>query len=181
MNLQLQRLWWQGVRSVGVPGMVAIGLLLPALAIGILIPGFHQRSDELRATLVQRANEIAQQGKTVRRPMTSGERIGEFVAAFPPLAQSSADLQQVFEAASKHGLALPRGDYQLKVEPNTPLASLTATFPVRNEYGVLKTFTADVLSTLPHVSMDELRMTRSDAGTGVLDSTIRFTFVYRSP
>ncbi|MDH5331633.1 MAG: hypothetical protein OEW27_16955, partial [Aquincola sp.] len=88
---------------------------------------------------------------------------------------------QVFAAARRYNVNLPKGEYVLKAEPNTPLVSFTATFPVRNEYGAIKAFTADVLTTLPHVSMDDLRLARNDAGTGVLDAVIRFTFVYRSP
>jgi len=74
---------------------------------------------------------------------------------------------------------LARGEYQLKSEAGTPLVTYTATFPVHTEYGALKQFTGDVLTALPHVSMDELRMARPDAGSGVLDSVVRFTFIYR--
>jgi hypothetical protein len=181
MNRRVQRLWWRGVRLVGAPGMVALGLLVPLVAIGLSIPGLRHHSDELRATLVARADEISRQAKPVRRRLSTGEQIGEFVAAFPPLSQSASDLERVFAAAKAHRVNLLKGDYQLKAEPNTPLVSFTATFPVRNDYSAIKAFTADVLSSLPHVSMDELRMTRSDAGAGMLDSVVRFTFVYRSP
>ena len=57
----------------------------------------------------------------------------------------------------------------------------TATFPIRNDYGTLKDFSADVLTALPHVSMDELRMTRDAAGSASLDAVVRFTLFYRSP
>jgi len=51
---------------------------------------------------------------------------------------------------------------------------------VRTDYGAIKAFAADVLRALPNASMDELRMSRSDAGSTTIDSVLRFTFVYRS-
>ena len=179
MTRSLRGLWWRTTRRIGATGVVGLALLLLAVAFGASIPGLARRSDELRATLVSRAEEIARRGPSVRRGVTGGERVGEFVNAFPLLSHSAEDLEQVFAAAQRYGVDLPKGEYLLKAEPNSPLVSFTATFPVRSEYGAIKTFTADVLTTLPHVSMDELRMARSDAGAGVLDAVIRFTFVYR--
>lgn len=181
MKRAAQRLWQRALRRLGVPGLLALTLLVPTLVIGLSMQGQQQRADELRATLVARADAVARQGQPVRRPMSQGEQVGEFAATFPPLAQSASDLERVFDAAQRQNVSLLKGEYQLKADPKAPLVSYTATFPVRNGYGALKAFTADVLTALPHVSLDELRMARTDAGTGVLDSVVRFTFIYRSP
>lgn len=175
----LQGLWRRAARKLGATGVAGLAVLLLALAVGASIPGLARQSDELRAALASRAEDIARKGQSVRRGVPGGERIGEFVNAFPQLSHSAEDLEQVFAAAQRYSVGLPKGEYVLKAEPNAPLVSFTATFPVRSEYGAIKAFTADVLTTLPHVSMDELRMARSDAGSGVLDAVIRFTFVYR--
>jgi hypothetical protein len=50
---------------------------------------------------------------------------------------------------------------------------------VQSQYGALKDFIADVLRALPNASMDDLRMSRSNAGSTTLDTVVRFTFVYR--
>lgn len=180
MNARLQRLWWRGLRRLGVAGMLAAGLLVVALVMGLALPGLMKRSDELRASLVRSADDITRQARSARRPVAAADRTGELIAGFPPLSQSASDLEQVFAAAEARKITLLKGDYQFKAEPGAPLVSITATFPVRKEYGAVKGFTADVLTALPHVSMDELRMARPDAGSGVLESVIRFTFVYRA-
>lgn len=175
------RLWRRASRKIGATGVIGLALLVAALVVALAIPGMSHHSDELRATLVSRADDIARKGQSVRRNVSSSERVGEFVSAFPELSHSADDLGQVFAAAQRYNVSLPKGEYALKAEPNTPLVSFTATFPVRSEYGAIKAFTADVMTALPHVSMDDLRMARSDAGTGALDAVIRLTFVYRSP
>jgi hypothetical protein len=180
MSRLLQRTWQRVVRRVGYPGVLALALLVPTAIIALWMPQLSRHADELRAALVAQADAVARQSQPVRRRMSNGEQVLEFVAAFPPLAQSSSDLDEVFAFAKHRNVTLLKGEYQLKLEPSTPLVSFTATFPVRNEYGALKDFTADVLKALPHVSMDELRLTRTDTGSGVLDSVVRFTFIYRN-
>jgi hypothetical protein len=180
MNRRLQRGWWRVLRRVGYPGLLALALLVPTLALALWMPQLSHRADELRAALVAHADAVAQQGQPVRRRISDGERAVEFMAGFPLVAQSSSDLERVFAFANQRNVHLLKGEYQLKQEPNASLVSYSATFPIRNQYGALKDFTADVLGSLPHVSLDELRMARTDAGSGVLDSVVRFTFIYRS-
>ncbi len=110
-----------------------------------------------------------------------GQQIDEFVATFPPLSQNPADLGDVFQSAEHRQIQLFRGDYQFKNDANAALVVLTATFPLHAAYGPTKEFAADVLRALPHASMDELRMTRNAADVGELESSIRFSFVYRRP
>lgn len=169
------RLYWR----IGRPGTTALALLVAAFLLAAAIPHFARRADELRSALVARADVVARPTVPARRAMPQGEQLLEYVAGFPPLSQNAGDLDRVFETARRRNVALPRGEYQLKVEPNSPLVTYAATFAVHNDYGSLKQFTADVLTALPHVSMDELRMARTDAGSGVLDSVVRFTFIYR--
>jgi hypothetical protein len=180
MNRLLQLAWRRALRRVGYPGLLALALLLPAAVIALWLPQASRRADDLRAALVAQADAIARHGQPVKRPPSSGEQAAQFVAGFPALAQSSSDLGEVFAIAKRRNVALPKGEYQLKADPSTSLIAYSVTFPVRNEYAALKGFTADVLEALPHASMDELRLSRTDAGTGVLDGVVRFTFIYRS-
>ena len=180
MNRLLNRLWQRAVRRLGMPGVVALLLLLPLLAIVLSLPRLESQSDELRVALATELEVSARQAPPAPPRKSRVELTTDFVAGFPFIEQSSSDLEKVFALATQRKLALPKGDYQLKQEPNAPLLTYTVSLPLRSEYGALKDFAADVLSALPHVSMDEMRMTRSDAGSAVLDSMVRFTFVYRS-
>ena len=179
MKHRLQRLWRQALRRLGRSGLVALALLAGAALVAAWMPRLEQRGDQLRAALAAAASASAPAPMAVRR-VPVGEQLGEFIAAFPPLARNAADLDEVFESASRHHLQLLKGEYQFKQEPNAPLVTYSATFPVRNDYAATKAFAADVLRALPNASLDELRMSRSDAGSTTIDSVVRFTFVYRS-
>jgi len=180
MNRMLRRSWQRVLRRLGVPGVVALAFLAPVLAIALWLPHLERQADDLRAALATQLDIAARQAPAAPPRKSNVELTTEFVAGFPVIEQSSSDLDKVFELARKRNLALLKGDYQLKQEPNAPLLTYTVSLPLRSEYGALKDFAADVLSALPHVSMDEMRMTRADAGSSVLDSMVRFTFVYRS-
>jgi hypothetical protein len=181
MKRLLQRAWWRALRRFGRSGLLGIALLVPAALIALWLPRLTRQSDELRVALARQANAAAHQAPAPSQPLSRAEQAARFVAAMPPLAQSAGDLNKVFSFAARRNLNLPKGEYQLKAEPNSSMVTYTVTLPVRSDYSALKGFSADVLEALPHGSMDELRMTRSDVGSTVLDAVIRFTFVYRSP
>lgn len=178
---RLLRLWRYGRLRLGLPGLIAMTLVLPTLVIAALLPQLSRDGDALRAALAAKAAAASRAPAPVTRPLSSSEQTQEFVSRFPAMARNADDLEKVFALAKARSVELLKGEYQLKAEPNSPLVFYTATFPVQNEYGALKAFAADVLLALPHVSMDELRMSRPDARAGSLDSTVRFTFVYGSP
>ena len=179
MSQTLIRAWWRARRAVGVPGLVAAALFIPAVALLAWLPHYQQESEAASVTYAQQSKAALRRLQNMPRPVSNADITHEFVAGFPHLTQNADDLQAVFETAKRHGVALVKGEYQLKTDPNSAFVTYIATFPVRNEFGTLKDFTADVLTALPHVAMDELRMTRENAGATSLESVVRFTFYYR--
>ncbi len=163
---------------MGYPGIVAFALLIPLVLAALWSLRMERDSDVLRGALARRASTPSDATPS-RRAVPQSEQVSEFIAGFPSLTQNAADLDEVFRSAKRHNVVLARGEYQLKTEAGTPLVTYTATFPVRTEYAALKDFAGDVLKALPHASLDELRMTRSDTTVGTLDSVVRLTFVYR--
>jgi hypothetical protein len=165
---------------MGRTGVAATALLVASVALLATLPHLHDQTRELREAQVAQAEQVARKSsvKPVKQ-MPLGAQIDGFVAAFPLLSQHADDLQVVFDSAKGQKLGLPRGEYQFRSEANAPLVTVTASFPVTADYGTIKAFTADVLRSVPHASLDELRMNREGAGSKTLESWIRFSFVYR--
>jgi hypothetical protein len=181
MKQAFRRVWVRLLRTLGYPGLVGLGLLVPALALAAWLPHLQQDTGSVTASLANQARAAAQRLQASPRAPSDGEITREFVASFPLLEQNAADLETILTAARLHQVMLLKGEYQLKAEPNAPFMAYTATFPIHSDYATVKDFSADVLTALPHVSMDELRMTRDAAGSTSLDAVVRFTFFYRSP
>ena len=180
MNTNLRGIWRRGFRRLGPIGVAAAALGLGAIPLAGWALRLHSQGNAQRATVETKTDLMEKQVPvaTVRR-MPVGQQIEEFVGTFPSLSQNSEDLKEVFLSAKRHQVPLPRGEYQLKNEANAPLLAFTATFPLNASYGSTKDFTAEVLRKLPHAAMDELRMTRSAAGSAELESSVRFTLIYR--
>lgn len=182
MSSTLIALWRRALRRLGPLGAVAAALLVIAAALAASIPQLDEQSEALRIALKKQAKTVSMAApvNAVRR-IPVGQQIGEYVAEFPLLSKSPEDLKEVFLSAKRNNLQLPKGEYQFRNDTKAPLVTLTATFPVSADYGSLKSFTAEVLREIPNVSMDELRMARSTAGSTTLDSSVRFSFIYRRP
>lgn len=182
MNASFTGWWHRALRRLGVGGVVAMGGLLGALLLAAWLPRLEHEGLELRAEFDARSASLARPAPVVvAKRVPVGQQIGEFVQTFPPLSQHAGDLRQVFASAHQANLLLPKGEYQIKDEAGAPLVIVTASFPVVADYRALRDFSADVLKTLPHAALDELRMTRDGAGSAALESSVRFSFVYRRP
>jgi hypothetical protein len=173
-------IWRRILRRLGRTGVAATALLAVSVALLATLPHFQKQTRALQTAQAEQAERMA--SKSVRIPVRQvplGEQIDRFVTAFPQQSQHADDLQAVFSAAEKKKLKLPRGEYQFRNDANARLVTVTASFPVTADYGTVKAFTAEVLKSVPHASLDELRMNRESAGSQVLESWIRFSFVYR--
>lgn len=179
MNTTLTGLWHRLQRRLGRHGLLALALLLAALLLAGWALELDRQAAVLRQTLAARRAARQAAPKAAVRQVPIGEQVDDFVGAFPPLIASASDLEHVFQSASQHNMQLPKGEYKFKQNPNEPLTSYSATFPVHADYASIRDFSADVLRALPNASMEELHMARSSADSTVLEAVIRFTFVYR--
>jgi len=174
------RIWLKLVRRIGHAGVAGAVALLVGIALAATLP---QLQRETRASVASRAAQAlaAQQRAQARTvSLSPADSTRAYVEGFPVLSQNASDLTQVFAAAQGRHVQLTKGEYQLKSEPNAAFVVYTATFPVHGDYDALKGFSADVLNALPHVAMDELHLSRDNAGSTALDAVVRFTFYYRS-
>lgn len=182
MTGPLTRIWRRTLRRIGLLGVATAVILIASAALAAWSVQLDREGDNLRHRLQTLAKSPSKPVPAVKVSWLPVEQqIGEFVATFPPVSQTAADLNEVFQSAKRRNIQLNRGDYQLKDDAHTALLTLTATFPLTAGYAQTKEFAADVLSTLAHSSMDELSMSRSTAGDSALETSIRFSFVYRRP
>lgn len=175
------KLWQRVFRRVGASGIIGLAMLLLAGALSAWAPRLQHQAARLYEAAQVRRSGLAASARVPAQGPTTRQQLQRFAASFPPPRQEARDLEWVFAAAQRHKIDLPKGDYQVSVEPNSPFVVASATFPVKASYGDVKAFTADVLRGLPHAAIDELRLERSEATNTMLDARIRFTLTYRSP
>jgi len=171
--------WWRGRRRFGRLGMLGLALLGTATALLAALPAMDRAVEHSRLALQSRRDALAASAPSAVPVPSEREQLDRFVGAFPPLSQNARDMNELFNSASQAHVALTKGDYALRTEAGSPFVVYTVTLPLRDGYPAIKAFAAEVLRTLPHASLDELRVARNDAGDATLDASLRFTLVYR--
>ncbi len=168
------------VRRIGLAGILGCAVLVVGASLALSLPALQRETQDAVSAIAARTLAARQAGQARPAAASPADAARAYVDGFPSLSQNAADLGQVFAAAQLRHVQLPKGEYQLKAEPTAAFVTYTATFPVHGDYEALKGFSADVLSALPHVAMDELRLSRDSAASTALDAVVRFTFFYRS-
>ena len=176
MNSIATVVWRRIWRRLGPMGLGGLGVLAAAVALALWLPSLKHEADKLAARVAVAAVAPA---AAPRQSVSDRQQARQFTAAFPPLSQNAEDVSRLFELAEKRKIKLPKGEYQLASTAGSPFVTYTVTFPVKETYVLLKDYASEVLSELPHASMDDLRLERSDASARELDARIRFTLIYR--
>jgi hypothetical protein len=181
MNSTLSRLWQRLLRRIGIEGL--IGLFLVSAAVGLVV--WAMRLDRLAVqTLSQAESRQRAAGSESRNrsqaPSPQQSR-REFIDRFPPPSQNAADLSRVFEAAAHSNLVLTKGEYHVVTESQSPFVTYVATFPVKDSYANVRDFATEVLRSLPHAALEEMRLERGNSTATVLDARVRINLFYRAP
>jgi hypothetical protein len=166
---------------LGTAGIAGAALLLTAAVGMVLATRSHRQTEWLSAAAEQARARIAQIGAThPAEDRTPAEQMVRFQQWFPPSTQSTADLRVIFAAASAAHVDLARGEYAVRpIEGSQGLQRFDVILPVKEHYGPVKAFVAEVLNKLPHASLDELRVERPGAAADQLESRVHFTLFYR--
>ncbi len=173
------RLWYRLLRRLGTSGMVGLALLASATLLAMWAPRLQHNAAHMQQIAEATQRSFAQTSAARGQVPSTRQQLQEFSGALPLPSRTAADLMEVFAAAQRNRVTLAKGEYQLNIEPNGPVVTYTATFPVKEHYGRIKDFAADLLRSLPHAALEDLRLERSDAGSPLLDARIRIAFVYR--
>jgi hypothetical protein len=165
-------------RRLGVAGLLGVLLIAAALVAFVLSPRLLKDAGSMEDSVANKEREAARLA-TQPSALNAKDQIKSYTGAFPEVAQNASDLKRVFEAADKYKVELLKGEYQLMADPNATFVTYSAVFPVKDRYGTLKSFANEVLTAMPHVALEELRMERPTSTSATLDARIRFTFIYK--
>lgn len=176
----LRRLFWHlahAGRQAGPVGLAGVGLLLGAILFsGVLLPGAHARLDELQRTsagLHERLERAA--GSFDDGALAPDEQLANFYGAFPALDAAPDLLGKIYQAAGRHGLDLPHGEYRVKRERTGGLLRYQVILPVHGTYTQVRDFLAEVLKQIPFAALDHVSFERETIGQTRVEARISLT------
>ncbi len=87
---------------------------------------------------------------------------------------------QLHRVASRNGLMDTRADSRDTLETGTPLVRVKIEIPVTGSYTAIRNWIAELLKTLPSLTLDGLELRRADIAKPQLDARVRFQLLLRS-
>jgi hypothetical protein len=158
------------VGPVGLSGLAAL-LAAAALALVLLLPA--QRSVfALRTELSQAAHAAPAKAAQELSPQ-------QFTATLPTRDQIPALLGVVLVQATASGIALEQGRYSYSPATTNRLARYTFEFPVKGEYGNIRSFINNSLTSIPALGLDKLRVERKNVGDTLVSADVAFVIYMR--
>ncbi len=157
---------------VGPAGLTGIGVLLAAgiAALALLLPA-QQSVEALRSELVKAGHPAA-----VAKPEQSPQ---QFAAALPTREQVPALLGMVLVQATDAGIVLEQGRYTYSPATTNRLARYTFEFPVKADYGNIRTFIDKSLAAIPALGLDKLHVERKNVGDTMVNADVGFIIYLR--
>jgi hypothetical protein len=157
---------------VGPAGLTGIGVLVAAAvaAIALLLPA-HQSVLALRDELTK-----AGHATPALKPEQSPQ---QFAASLPTREQIPALLGVVLVQATDAGVVLEQGRYTFSPATSNRLARYTFEFPVKANYGNIRTFIDKSLAALPALGLDKLHVERKNVGDTVVSADVGFVIYLR--
>jgi hypothetical protein len=158
---------------VGPAGLTGIGALVAAAvaAIALLLPA-HQSVLALRDELTKAGHSMPTTAKPEQSPQ-------QFAASLPTREQTPAILGLALVQATDAGIDLPQGRYTFTPPTSNRLARYTFEFPVKGDYGNIRSFINKSLAAIPALGLDKLHVERKNVGDTVVSADVGFVIYLR--
>lgn len=168
------------LRRWGWPGALGAGLLLAAVFTAAWrVPAARAELGEIDAAADiarQRALNLARSQRSVA-PVA--DPAAQFRAAFPPVQERHQRLARVMALAASLGLEARRGEFREVQESQLGLVRYRLTLPVAGPYAAARKLVEQALREDPALSLDNLRIERSDVQSDTTRIELQFSLWMR--
>ncbi|MBA2673398.1 hypothetical protein [Ramlibacter sp.] len=135
------------------------------------------------ATMNHRADELAASVALVPalRPAVVTSPAPESPALIaPPYFTQLDDVSALFRVAKQQGVALGPINYSSESLPSLPVVVRIVELHVDEDYPKLKAFVAELLRTMPHAYLREIRVEQNTGASTKVRAVLQLSFVYQT-
>ncbi|MBS4095537.1 MAG: hypothetical protein KGZ83_01695 [Sulfuricella sp.] len=171
------RLRWamrRGLRQLGLPGVVGLGVLAmcPAFYFSAIQPAQTRLETAHRNSLSvgERIKQRAALPEAER--LTQAEQLASFYRIFPGEKSSPRWIEKLVVLAESHGLSLDQGDYKVARDKVGKLVQLKMTFPIKGEYTQIRKFVSALPLEIPVFSLESIQFERQKISDTAIEAKI---------
>lgn len=160
--------------AAGLPGFAAVLLLTACAIVWLAIDQpAQQHATDLRddnARLAARLRDPAR--RAAATPPSAQASLAGFEARFPDERRITEVLAGMRRTASRHGIALERGEFKVQTGPDEALAQYQMVLPLKADYRALRRFVRELLREQPAIALDEVTLRRDDAKSPTVEAQL---------
>lgn len=163
------------LRILGIPGMLAVGILagIPPFYFSAIGPA-QERLDVARRSVFFANEEILRAGKSPNTGRdTPAGQLAEFYRAFPAERYSPQWLGKLAVLAEKNGLNLNVGEYKATRDKVGRLVRFEMTLPVRGQYSQIRRFLSALPAETPIIALENVQFSRQNIADSTVEAQIR--------
>ena len=90
-------------------------------------------------------------------------------------------VETIHLSAAANGVKLATGDYRLVRDGSAKLQRYQMNLPAQASYASLHRWLAEVMNSVPSVSLDDISFQRDDVGSDSVEANVRLTLFLRAP
>ena len=173
-----RRVLWtaqRGLRCMGWPGVLAIGILAicPAFYFSAIRPE-QARLEQARHHIVRLHEQVVQSSKLPQGKVLSPEdQLAVFYRKFPQEQYSPLWLEKLLALAANRGLSLNDGEYKVTRDKVGKLVRYQMILPVKGEYPQIRKFLADLPGALPAIALENVQFERPKIADPSVEAKLR--------
>jgi len=170
----MKRIVWEATRLLEAPGWwlapIAALLFVAAYYALAISPALEQRSMALNrhAALAHAARKPAM----IEKKAVTG---GIVLASLPSHRTLPQWLAGMFTTAKELDVVLDVGDYRYIRNRGEPYGRYRIELPVYADYATVRRFTARLMNDMPFAVLEDIRLTRDDVDSDIVEAHLRIT------
>lgn len=173
---QIRRFMRRLMPLLGLPGIVALGLLVMCIAFYFSgVRPLQQRMDAAKLAVLLAGGE-GKGGRAV--PASPADQLEDFYRFFPSEHDSPKWLGRMAEVAAQCGLSLNRGEYVVTQDKVGRLSRYRISLPVEGHYLQIRKFLAILATEMPMMALENVQFERKDIATAQVQAKIRLVLYF---
>jgi Type II secretion system (T2SS), protein M subtype b len=112
--------------------------------------------------------------------VTAAEQLQAFKSQFPHIAMRASKVDQLMHIIAQQGLQVDEVRYQTDVNERQLLGRYRVTFNTQTTYPKLHRMLNAVLTDMPYVALDKLKLRRESADEDIVDVELSFNFYFKN-
>lgn len=155
------------------------GLLAAVCGLAVLVAAWNFDQQARRLNSPEASSQLGTPGNS--HASRQFARATEAIFTVPEDSTHLDDLNRLFKLAKTKGIQIGTVEYRQEHNPSLQVLIRTLDMRIHEDYPKLKGFVAELLSAMPHASLQEIRVDRKDATSLQGQMLLKLAFVYRAP